>query len=61
MFRTCLRSIQKIKQGTRSGLQHKLPDLKMENFVKNDLVMTIDGLKSREEVSSNNLRIIPNP
>lgn len=55
--------IQKTKQGAESGLQHKLPDSKMEKVMletlkETGLVMTKDGLKTREEAALQNLDIL---
>jgi four helix bundle protein len=54
---------QRTKQGAESGLQYKLPDSKMEEIMetalkKADLVMTKEGLKTKEEAASKNLEIL---
>lgn len=55
--------IQKTKQGAESGLQYKQPDSKMEETMsetlrESGLVMTKNGLKTREEAASKNLQIL---
>lgn len=54
---------EKTKQGAESGLQYKRPDFKAEGVMSQTLqeaglVMTKDGLKTKEEAVRNNLEII---
>lgn len=55
--------IEKTKQGAESGLQYKRPDSKAEGIMSQmlqeaGLVMTKEGLKTREETASKNLQIL---